>query len=393
MEERPILNVQTLGKLRLSCQDTIFPLERQRSAQVELLIVYLILNRNMNLTLSQLIDFLWPDGASDKPEGALRNLVYRARKEMKRFYGDIHCIQSQGRGYSWNLDIECKVDYEEILKMANRVEQENNVLRKYEKCLTLLSSYGNDFLPEFNYNDWIMQMNNTLESRCLEAILHTIDVLKKNHKYMEILKITNHPHVQNFLDSHLYEMKLYAYYKTEQYDMALSFYRQTVDFYYSRYGMSVSQKMKKIYQAILDTVPTIEVDVDELEESLSNSGNTETTFYCDFDVFKNIYQVNLRSARRSMKARVLALLTLHDETKTLSEKDIQEEANILRNVIASSLRKNDVFSKFNMTQFSLIIASPDIDGAKIAVERIQKRYDTKKKHDEMKLKSDLKKIN
>lgn len=144
---------------------------------------------------------------------------------------------------------------------------------------------------------------------------------------------------------------------------------------------------------ILDTIPTAQVDVDELEENLNHNGNVDTTFYCDFEVFKNIYQVNLRSARRSMKARVLALLTLEDETSTLSEKQIQEEAGILRNVIASSLRKNDVFSKFNMTQFSLIIASPDLDGARIAVNRIQKRYDEKKKHDEMILKSDLKKIN
>lgn len=393
MKKREILNVQTLGKLKITCGDIVFPLERQRSAQVELLIVYLILNRNMNLTSSQLIDFLWPNGDSDKPEGALRNLVYRARKEMKRFFDDINCIQSQGRGYYWNLDIECKIDYEEILKIANRVEQESDWLRKYEKCLTLLSYYENDFLPEFNYNDWIMQMNNTLETRCLETILHTLDVLMNNKKYVEILKITNHPHIQNLLDSRLYEMKLYAYYKTEQYDTALSFYRQTVDYYYSRYGMTVSQKLKDIYQLILDTAPTTQVNVNELEENLIHDGNTETTFYCDFDVFKNIYQVNLRSARRSMKARVLALLTLMDETNTLSEKEIQSEAGILRNVIAASLRKNDVFSKFNMTQFSLIIASPDIDGAKIAVARIQKRYDEKKKHAEIILKSDLKKIN
>ncbi|WP_050635550.1 AfsR/SARP family transcriptional regulator [Candidatus Stoquefichus sp. SB1] len=393
MENRPVLNIQTLGKLRISCGETVFPLERQRSAQVELLIVYLILNRNMNLTSSQLIDFLWPDGDSDKPEGALRNLVYRARKEMKKFFDDINCIQSQGRGYYWNLDIECKIDYEEIMKMASRVEQESDWLRKYEKCLTLLSLYQNNFLPEFNYNDWIMQMNNALEVTCLDTILHTFDVLVQHQKYNEILKITNHPHIQNLLDSRLYEMKLYAYYKSEQYDTALSFYRQTVDLYYSRYGMPVSQKFKGIYQLILDTIPTAQVDVDELEENLNHNGNVDTTFYCDFEVFKNIYQVNLRSARRSMKARVLALLTLEDETSTLSEKQIQEEAGILRNVIASSLRKNDVFSKFNMTQFSLIIASPDLDGARIAVNRIQKRYDEKKKHDEMILKSDLKKIN
>ena len=37
---------------------------------------------------------------------------------------------------------------------------------------------------------------------------------------------------------------------------------------------------------------------------------THLTFYCDFDVFKNIYQMNLRSARRSSRSRYLVLLTM-----------------------------------------------------------------------------------
>ena len=37
---------------------------------------------------------------------------------------------------------------------------------------------------------------------------------------------------------------------------------------------------------------------------------------------KNIYQVNLRSAKRSMDARVLALLTLSDSKDCLSEQEV-----------------------------------------------------------------------
>lgn len=58
-----------------------FPQEKKRSAQVELLIVYLILNRNANITNPQLIDFLWPDGNADKPEGALRNLFIELERK------------------------------------------------------------------------------------------------------------------------------------------------------------------------------------------------------------------------------------------------------------------------------------------------------------------------
>lgn len=129
-----------------------------------------------------------------------------------------------------------------------------------------------------------------------------------------------------------------------------------------------------------------------MEKSLTVDDNNDNTFYCDFDVFKNIYQINVRSARRSMKARILTLLTIVDTSGCLDEKAIRQEADILREVISNSLRKNDVYSKFNMTQYSLILASPDLYGAKIAVDRITNRYNEKKKHDEIILTNDLKKI-
>ena len=56
------------------------------------------------------------------------------------------------------------------------------------------------------------------------------------------------------------------------------------------------------------------------------------------------------------------------------------------------MRKNDVFSKFNMTQYSLILASSDLEGAQIAIDKTISRYNERKKHDEVILISDLKKI-
>ncbi len=145
---------------------------------------------------------------------------------------------------------------------------------------------------------------------------------------------------------------------------------------------------------LLDTTSSIQIDVEELEKSLvsDNNDNDENTFYCDFDVFKNIYQINARSAKCSMKARILALLTVVDTSNSLDEKSINNEVDILKDVISNSLRKNDVFSKFNMTQYSLILASSDLEGAQIAIDKTISRYNERKKHDEIILISDLKKI-
>ena len=154
-----VLKINNLGRLHVTYGENEFPQEKKRSAQVELLIVYLILNRNANITNPQLIDFLWPDGNADKPEGALRNLIYRARKEMKQFFKEVDCIKSKGRSYYWNPEVECRVDYEEMLKLCCRVEQEDDPYRKYERCLEMINKYHGEVLPEFNYNDWILEIH------------------------------------------------------------------------------------------------------------------------------------------------------------------------------------------------------------------------------------------
>ena len=93
-----------------------------------------------------------------------------------------------------------------------------------------------------------------------------------------------------------------------------------------------------------------------------------------------------------MKARILALLTVVDTSNSLDEKSINNEVDILKDVISNSLRKNDVFSKFNMTQYSLILASSDLEGAQIAIDKTISRYNERKRHDEIIIISDLKKI-
>ena len=144
---------------------------------------------------------------------------------------------------------------------------------------------------------------------------------------------------------------------------------------------------------LIDTTSSIQIDVEELEKSLvSDNNDDENTFYCDFDVFKNIYQINARSAKCSMKARILALLTVVDTSNSLDEKSINNEVDILKDVISNSLRKNDVFSKFNMTQYSLILASSDLEWAQIAIDKTISRYNERKRHDEIIIISDLKKI-
>ena len=57
-------------------------------------------------------------------------------------------------------------------------------------------------------------------------------------------------------------------------------------------------------------MPSAECSIDELEVTLEDGSTADKTFYCNLDIFKNIYQLNARSAKRSEAKYYLLLLTL-----------------------------------------------------------------------------------
>ena len=134
--------------------------------------------------------------------------------------------------------------------------------------------------------------------------------------------------------------------------------------------------MRAVYQEIIRRLPNHQQDISGLEENLRGSGKQSNgTFYCNFDIFKNIYQINLRSVRRSQSKRFLVLLTLTDSAKPEEiTTPLIEEMDSLYSVLAKNLRSNDVFTKSSPTQFSLILTVANENGCMCAIQRIVDRY-------------------
>ena len=54
------------------------------------------------------------------PSGALRNLIYRARQELKNFIqGKVDCILFSGTSYSWNKNVDCDIDIYQFENYSN----------------------------------------------------------------------------------------------------------------------------------------------------------------------------------------------------------------------------------------------------------------------------------
>lgn len=57
-----------------------------RSQQMIRMVAYIVANKDVDISKEKMIDILWPGEGLDNPSGALRNLVYRCRNELERFF-------------------------------------------------------------------------------------------------------------------------------------------------------------------------------------------------------------------------------------------------------------------------------------------------------------------
>ena len=355
MVKKRMIKVKTIGKLGIINKKSEFPREKMRSMQVELLLIYLILNRNSTFDNQQLIELLWPDGDIDKPEGALRNLIYRARKEMKFLFDDVlDCIKSKGHSYSWNNEIMCQVDYEMIIKICHKINKETDVFKQYQRCLDLLDLYTGRILPGFD-SKWIVELNNSLNSIIIETLNHCLQKLSDHNMFKEVIDLCKHNNMVYFDDMKIYEFQLYAYYRSGKLEEAMSFFHWCVDLYYRRYCLKVSARLKEIHQMILNEVPTLPLDIDEFERKLNYESQLDEPQYVDYDIFRSIYQYNHRNIKQNDDIYGLVLLTLIDKSNQLDKLEIKQGTNLLQEIIKNRLGKNDVYSQINQQQYVLMI--------------------------------------
>ena len=91
---------------------------------------------------------------------------------------------------------------------------------------------------------------------------------------------------------------------------ALSHYHYVTDLFFPQFGISPSKEMTSLYKDIMRTIKSAEFDLTIIRDDLKELSGNNGSFYCEYEVFKNIYQLEARSVSRTGRSLFLALLTL-----------------------------------------------------------------------------------
>lgn len=338
------------------------------------LIKYLVCSQRSRVPADELIEILWPqDGNAADPVRALRLLIYRARHELDKLgcvTGD-QLILCHGGAYSWNRMIPIEVDAE-LFENHYRASRNVSDEPRLSHLRSAIDLYKGPFLPQDSSSEWVMALDTYFHSRYTSMCLEAIEILRHAGRSWDIVNISSSamvkdPYIEDFHIAMIEALSKLGAVKNakEHYKKITELYRRDMDF-------QPSPKLAESYYAILKTENKPGTNLYSIQKSLDDE-EEGSAFYCEYELFKKIYSLKRRECLRTHSEIQMVLMTMVP-SKGHSSRPVDAAMEKMNETIAGSLRRGDVFTRFNSTQFLLLLQFTTSEKGKPVIGRIKKRF-------------------
>ncbi len=369
--------VNTLGEFSLTIDGKNVNDRNHQSKKAWILLEYLLTFRNREVSPEELIELIWKDEDLANPNGALKTLMFRARKLLTDLdYPPQQLIMQQGGSYAWNRNLKTIVDADIFEDLVNKgIGTEGTCEERLNACIQALDIYKGDFLPKSGYESWVIPISTYYHSLYQKAAHTAIRFLMEDENYIKVVEICQKAVNIEPYDEDLHYHLIFAMFKSGQQQAALDHYNHTIDMLYSEFAITPSDHLKSLYKIIRDTKHGVVTDLGVIQDALMEETRKSGAFYCEYSVFKDIYQLESRSIERTGDSIYLCLLTLSDlNGNLLSQPFLNKGMDLLRSSIRSSLRRVDVFCRYSISQYMLLLPTATYENGEMVLKRITQNF-------------------
>ena len=390
------LYITMLGGCSLSYNGCSVGSKTIRSKRIWMLIEYLITYRNREVTQDELIDLLYPDDRSELPLNALKTLVHRARSVLNElhFVDGKELIRQCPGGYAWNAELPTEVDadrFESLINDSNALDSDAG--RQLALRLKAIELYKGDFLPDASSETWVVPITAYYRFLYVNAVNAVLDTLAAKNAFKELITVAQRAIVIDPYEERLYYYLILALASTDQIPAAKAQYEHLTDLLHREFGVTPSKELQALYKKITKTGNGIENDLGIIKSQMREDSKKHGAFCCDYDFFREVYQLQVRSAARLGKPIHLCLITVSDRHgQTLTRRTLENVMKKLSESIQKSLRSGDVYSRYSASQYVVLLPQANYDNSKMVVERIVRCYKLDHSHSPAKLEYTIQEI-
>lgn len=339
------------------------------------LMAFLILHGGRQVPNQRLMRALWPGNSATNPENALKTLVSRLRTLLNQMAPGLgKCIVSDRGAYHWDPEAGVRVDVVEIMELLDRlgVERDEKALKAGYK--RLLELYQGDLYQTGDLDEEAAYAEQ-LHSRYLTAVYNYIDLLNREEQYNEISAVCRTAlEVDNF-DDRLHIELMKAMVNLDRTSDALTQYKHATDITYRYLGAEPSDEMKAFYRQMNRSRRTLKFNLDAIRNELTASSNERGAFVCDYPMFKEIYNLQMRNLERLGTTMFLGIIMVGDADD--SHSDSIRQGNIMAGlveILRENLRKGDIITHFAPTIVALLLPTVNYESGNVVMERIRQLF-------------------
>ncbi len=376
-----IFYLNTLGVHSIRYRGVTLTAEELKSDKVVQLITFLISNRGSTVEYSTFARELWLEGEIENFKSALKNLVYRARKALKTFFGEEEdFILQTGLGYRWNDEIEVIWDaqlFEQLIKDSRMEENTDISARLLRQAIDM---YKGDCLVRFQEYLWVSLLTSYYHGLYLMAVkrLCKIDLNQRNFK--EIYTISKTTLSFELLDEDIYCYLIQAITELDGVWQGLDAYDQIHRYLVGKIGTDKFVKLRQVHTWLLNLESDSEAkDMQEILQELDVHKESHP-FFCNYGIFREIYSITLKQSRRRHDVAAFMLLTVElpfDPSQGAVERHLAKlTMKHLEEAMYATLRESDVVCKFSEFQYVGLLFNCSEDDLPKVVNRIKDYFKT-----------------
>ena len=209
----------------------------------------------------------------------------------------------------------------------------------------------------------------------MAAVYAYIELLKSKAQYADIVSVCRKALDVDSFDDRLHMELMSALIKINRTGEALVQYKHVVQLNYRYLGVQPSEDLQEFYKQIVSAGKTLDFNLESIRNELRESGERRGAFVCEYTVFKEIFNLQMRNLERLGATMFLAIIMISPYND--KEIDSMRQDNIMNGlleILRKNLRKGDTITRFAPTIFALLLPTVNYNTGGMVLERVKRVF-------------------
>jgi hypothetical protein len=208
----------------------------------------------------------------------------------------------------------------------------------------------------------------------LDVVHDAIELLNEFDRSKEAVELCTKALGIDPFDVRLIEHHIKALLKQDKNAEALDFYKRMEAMFFDVLGVNFSDDLRELYNKIRQPETKIDVSLDDVLADWFQEADFPGAYYCDASVFKILYQIEVRSIKRSGRSSFVVRFDTNHVMRSKKAGGIMRQLGM---TIPRCLRMGDLFTRCSPSQYMLMLFSLTYEDCKMLVNRIKRALDSK----------------